>query len=368
MGTLRRHVSLILLSMLINASANEDFCDGRCGDSLDRTRSCQCNSACQRYGDCCEDYVDCCLVSDFCNGRCGAYIDGTRSCQCNSACQRYNNCCEDYVECCLSACNIEYRHCPVLITDDELSQLAEELYDVDSNKAASSDVILEDLGVQLFNYVNEASLLQNPSYSLFLSLLDNYNPYTGQLETLSSDELSEIDQYLDYILTTPVMVTLKTFLKQKGYASSDSAYRGLLDDLWFQLYPRSSFGPVDSSGFEHVMVGELKTSSVTGFHNWFRFYQLEKAGSLTYKGFRSSVQTSPQVLKVRLEWFGKSKPQSSFFLGTSPEYDMAVYTVCALARTNSRCPIKLAGKSVPIQTYDVAHKSGLQIATSYSVI
>ncbi|XP_013390492.1 poly(U)-specific endoribonuclease-C-like, partial [Lingula anatina] len=144
----------------------------------------------------------------------------------------------------------------------------------------------------LFYYVNEASLLQKPSYSLFFSLLDNYNPYTGQLETLSSDELYEIDQYLDYVLTTPVMVTLITFLKQKGYTSSDSVFRDLLDELWFQLYPRSSSGPVDSSGFEHVMVGELEPSSVTGFHNWFRFYQLEKAGSLTYTGFILSVDTS----------------------------------------------------------------------------
>ncbi|XP_013408427.1 poly(U)-specific endoribonuclease-like [Lingula anatina] len=331
MGTLRRLVSLILLSLLINASANEEFCDGRCGASLDRARSCQCNSACLRYGDCCEDYVDCCL-------------DGNCSPQTGTDPPPVSG--------------------PVPITDDELSQLAEELYDVDTNKATASDVIVDEDGARLFNYVNEASLLQSPSYSLFLSLLDNYNPYTGQSETLSGDELAEIGQYLDYILTTPVMVTLKTFLKQKGYTSSDSAFRGLLDDLWFQLYPRSSSGPVDSSGFEHVMVGELKPSSVTGFHNWFQFYQLEKTGSLTYSGFRSS----PQVLNVRLMWSGKSKPQASFFLGTSPEYDMAVYTVCALARTNSRCPIILAGKSVPIQTYDVGHKSGLQIATSYPAI
>ncbi|XP_013408406.1 poly(U)-specific endoribonuclease-C-like [Lingula anatina] len=323
--------------------------------------------------------ADIAITKKLCSGRCGASLDRARSCQCDSACHRYDDCCEDYVECCLwCGCNIECNrkgngNCspptdPVPITDDELSQLAEGLYVVDSNKAASSDVIVDEGGARLFYYVNEASLLQSPSYSLFLSLLDNYNPYIGQLETLSSDELSEIDQYLDYILTTPVMVALKTCLKQKGYTSSDSAFRGFLDDLWFQLYPRSSSGPVDSSGFEHVMVGELKPSSVTGFHNWFRFYQLEKVGSLTYKGFRSSVETSPQVLKVRLEWFGKSRSQSSFFLGTSPEYDMAVYTVCALARNNSRCPIVLAGKSVSIQTYDVGHKSGLQIATSYPAI
>jgi len=42
---------------------------------------------------------------------------------------------------------------------------------------------------------------------------------------------------------------------------------------------------MNSSGFEHVFVGETREHEVTGFHNWIQFYLQEKAGRLDYRGF-----------------------------------------------------------------------------------
>ena len=42
---------------------------------------------------------------------------------------------------------------------------------------------------------------------------------------------------------------------------------------------------LDSSGFEHVFVGESREREVIGFHNWIQFYLQEKKGNIDYKGY-----------------------------------------------------------------------------------
>lgn len=45
---------------------------------------------------------------------------------------------------------------------------------------------------------------------------------------------------------------------------------------------------LDSSGFEHVFVGEMKTGTeIIGFHNWIQFYLQEKTHHLDYKGYKA---------------------------------------------------------------------------------
>lgn len=45
---------------------------------------------------------------------------------------------------------------------------------------------------------------------------------------------------------------------------------------------------LDSSGFEHVFVGETRSGSeIVGFHNWIQFYLQEKNSHLDYKGYKA---------------------------------------------------------------------------------
>lgn len=45
-----------------------------------------------------------------------------------------------------------------------------------------------------------------------------------------------------------------------------STFRGAIEELWFNLYSRSSSSStLDSSGFEHVMVGEYSVSTFRHF-------------------------------------------------------------------------------------------------------
>ena len=75
-------------------------------------------------------------------------------------------------------------------------------------------------------------------------------------------------------------------------------FKGQLYDLWFKLYRCSRESRVlDSSGFEHVFVGETRgRKEVIGFHNWIQFYLQENEGNMDYQGWARSidVQFDPQ--------------------------------------------------------------------------
>lgn len=84
------------------------------------------------------------------------------------------------------------------------------------------------------------------------------------------------------------MKTAHKYLVSKGKSPGDlGAFKRQLYDLWFKLYRRSRESRVlDSSGFEHVFVGETRgKKEVIGFHNWIQFYLQEKAGNVDYQGY-----------------------------------------------------------------------------------
>lgn len=70
-----------------------------------------------------------------------------------------------------------------------------------------------------------------------------------------------------------------------GLASSDlNKFRADLIEYWFGLYARHKNGPVGSSGFEHVYIGEYNKNEVDGLHNWIRYYSLESHDDINYFG------------------------------------------------------------------------------------
>lgn len=53
--------------------------------------------------------------------------------------------------------------------------------------------------------------------------------------------------------------------------------------MWFRTYTRTVRD--DSSGFEHVFVGEARDGKIMGLHNWIQFSDQEQKGKLDYKGY-----------------------------------------------------------------------------------
>ena len=84
------------------------------------------------------------------------------------------------------------------------------------------------------------------------------------------------------------------FLASCGKTSHNvGEFKKHLDDIWFKLYRRTKGSKaLDSSGFEHVFVGETRNKEPMGFHNWIQFYLQEKAGKVDYQGYIQGTKVS----------------------------------------------------------------------------
>lgn len=127
--------------------------------------------------------------------------------------------------------------------------------------------------------------------------------------------------------------------------------------MWFKMYKRErGITGGDSSGFEHVFVGEIRSDEVIGFHNWIHFYLEEKRGNIDYMGFMASDR-NPNFLTVQFAWNKTVKPKGSMFVGVSPEFEISLYTVCYLMGHESYL-IELNGETIMIKAYKNAGKIG----------
>lgn len=190
----------------------------------------------------------------------------------------------------------------------------------------------------LFTWVDR-NALRRPTYRAFIALLDNYEAKTGVAEVITSQERTEVKTFLNAIMQTGPMQFCHKYCaaNSKDVSSSPTEFKKLLQNIWFDLYKRSRNGRADSSGFEHVFTGEIKNGEVSGFHNWIQFYLEEKRGKLDYYGYikprsRSSANTDDDdyILTVQFMWHEVMKKVGTMFLGVSPEFEMALYTLCFL--------------------------------------
>ena len=71
---------------------------------------------------------------------------------------------------------------------------------------------------------------------------------------------------------------------------------------------------------------------------------------------------------MRFVWLSDTKPVGTVFVGTTPELEMALYTLCFLAKPNSRCPVQLAGKKFQIQTWTQSYQGKTLVGSAYPEI
>ncbi|KAK3555353.1 hypothetical protein QTP86_014953, partial [Hemibagrus guttatus] len=229
----------------------------------------------------------------------------------------------------------------------------------------------EAAGSPLFTYVNE-TILKKETFLAFISLLDNYESDTGVPEVVTPEEEAENHRFLDSIIKTPVMKIVHRYLVEKKLSSPDtSAFKEQLHRIWFELYARRGSNRPDSSGFEHVFVGETRGGhTVIGFHNWIQLYLQEKLGHIDYKGY-SVKADSPEpdenkhILALQFSWKNGIKPKGSIFIGVSPEFEFALYTLCFITSPNERVRMSFSLYDVEIVCH---HYNQKHIGTTYPVL
>ncbi|XP_056129455.1 uridylate-specific endoribonuclease A isoform X2 [Lampris incognitus] len=362
-------IFLVVLSVTLFSQGHGntlDSCEGRCGYGTDSNFSCQCNPSCETFNDCCSDYAEQCKGATSCQGRCDEKYNPQNQCHCNSKCMQYSNCCSDYADLCGSGGGGGGGGS--VISDAELKALSETLYALDYNKASPSELVIDpqtlvpdsqtgsqsDLSPRrLFSFLDEEALFSKPTFAALLAVLDNYHRMTGEAEDFSPQQLNEQDTFLKETMSnTELGRELFSFLFTKGVYASEEEFIYDLKMMWFGLYCRSK-NTMDSSGFEHIFAGEVKRGKVSGFHNWVQFYRLEKEGLLNYysHNFDGPWTTYPDVLGMQFKWDGYYKQVGSSVIGSSPEFDLAVYSLCYITRPGKRCRLSLGGKQLEIQTY-----------------
>jgi len=195
----------------------------------------------------------------------------------------------------------------------------------------------------LFKGVDKNKFFSLPTFKAFYALLDNYEHEAGKTEVITPEEIAENWAFINAICDTPCMKYCHNYLAtKKKVKPSMEEFKKTLYDLWFKMYRRvGGKGSDDSSGFEHVFVGEVRDGKVIGFHNWIQFFLEERKGLLDYQGYISHKRCAhippenEQLITIQFVWNATNtgelkKDVSSTFVGSSPEFEVALYTLCFL--------------------------------------
>ncbi|KAJ3680631.1 hypothetical protein LUZ60_016909 [Juncus effusus] len=231
----------------------------------------------------------------------------------------------------------------------DLSKACDRLWNLDQNRLVPGKDYEINLGEgkkvyqkgdvaseTLFTWLADP-VLEKPTFSRFIALLDNYNPNEGYKEQVTQEDKHEQVAFIEEISRTTVVKYVYKYLVAKQILNCHyEEFKRVMSRLWFDLYGRGGSGG-SSSAFEHVFVGEIKNrgeNEVSGFHNWIQFYLEEAKGTVDYQGYifprrRGEVpDAETQVLTIQFEWHGILKSVSSSLIGVSPEFEIALYTLC----------------------------------------
>ncbi|XP_039046790.1 poly(U)-specific endoribonuclease-B-like isoform X2 [Hibiscus syriacus] len=258
----------------------------------------------------------------------------------------------------------------------DLSQACNRLWQLDLNRLEPEKDYQIDCGEEkkvhqkgdmaedsLFYSLSE-DIFRRPTFSRFCALLDNYNPNVGCKEVVTIEEIQEQTAFIEEISRTAPIKYLYMYLSFKGIVSENyQDFKRMLTKLWFDLYGRGGTSG-SSSAFEHVFVGEIKQcggEEVTGFHNWLQFYQEEAKGRVDYQGYilprrrGETPDSETQLLTIQFQWNGVLKAVSTTLIGVSPEFEIALYTLCFFGGEKDN-HVQLGPYSVNIKCYRFGDK------------
>ncbi|XP_012220789.1 endoribonuclease CG2145 [Linepithema humile] len=269
------------------------------------------------------------------------------------------------------------------VTDEDLEKLSEALYIKEANnpnryitinlqKQTTSSSPTDEAPQPLLGVSSEA--LQIPTIQRVLSIFDNYQLDTRMNEYINPNQRQEESLLVDTFLSTNIMSAAMRFLADKGFVRKDYyEYKDTLRKIWFDLFSRGQ-GKIGSTGFEHVFMAETKqmdtNTEILGLHNWIYFNAEESRNHANYLGYIKKVDIGNKgsIIKMHAKFKGHDKPVTTMFIGTSPELEMALYTVCFHVRPDGNCPVSLGGTKFNIVTRKFKYRGKDLVGTAYPEI
>jgi len=271
------------------------------------------------------------------------------------------------------------------ISNNEIKRISSELFNSDANNVFShlsinpqgkvpySDGSGTDYArFDLIDPFNATRYLGADTYKALVNFYDNFERDSDREEVTTRHEHDEEVHFINKISETQPIRKMRDFLVAKGYLPrSINQFKRTMKALWFDFYSRNRRRKQTSSGFEHVLMGEIKRGQVSGFHNWVYFYTSERKNQVNYLGYKKykllgrggSVKAA--VIKFTFKWHNKMKPVTSMLVGTSPEMELALFTLCFYARPNQDCRVTLGGENLVVKTHTYRSSGKIMPGSAY---
>lgn len=254
------------------------------------------------------------------------------------------------------------------------------------------------------------------------ALYDNYELDTMTVENVTAAELREEDEFLNKILDTAVMKAAMNYLQQKGFLFGTNSSFLYLFSLFIVTHCQQvlydpivrvseicwrQFGshctqeavakldrvalnmfswmksktmkyPDCTTGFTSASKNKIANMMSITRDTWNRFIwgMYVNSSLFSCQSFRNdftklrrtdinfcSLQKA-QIIKYRVSYKNKNKPVNTMFIGTLPELEMSLYTVCHVMR-KQKCDISLGGKKITIRTYPFFYRGNRLIGSAY---
>ncbi|XP_045778575.1 endoribonuclease CG2145-like isoform X1 [Maniola jurtina] len=265
-------------------------------------------------------------------------------------------------------------------SDDDLLRVGEEMFNADLNNAINYiQVNLQGKTTPMSrNDEAQASLLtvpdnvwNGPTIRPMVALFDNYHKNVIRPEFVTPNEETEVITYINTILATGPIRSLMTFLVSKGLTQMNEYNEQveLLKKIWFTKYARHWTSLCKCScAFENVFMAELKSNDVLGLHSWLFFAKREQDRKANYLGYIDKLDLSGKGLILKQHSIlsdTKDAPEVNMFVGTSPELETALYTLCFMARPDRPCKLRYNNVPFTIQTKTVKADNIPVIDTAY---
>ncbi|KAJ2947933.1 hypothetical protein O0L34_g9726 [Tuta absoluta] len=267
-------------------------------------------------------------------------------------------------------------------TDEDLLRLSEEMFNADINNAINYIQVNVQGKTSPMSKNDEAqsnllnvpeNVWNGPTIKPFVALFDNYHKNVIRPEFATPAEETEQTTFINIILSTGPIRSLMNFLVSKGLTQLNEYPEQveLLKKIWFTKYARHWTGLCKCScAFENIFMAELKGNDVLGLHSWLFFAKRELDHKANYLGYIDKLDLSGKGLILKQHSVlseTKDAPELTMFVGTSPELEMALYTMCFMTRPDRPCKLRYNNVPFTIQTKTLSAENVKLIDTASPV-